>query len=62
MTIPARHVRRIKTAQGLGLDDDVFEYLVDGMADVDVTIGVGRAIMQDEFRTCLLYTSDAADE
>jgi len=56
MTIPAGHVGCIETAQGLALDDDVLEYLVDGMPDMDVAIGVGRTIMQDEARparTCL---------
>ena len=49
VAIPARHIGRIKTAEGLGLDDDVFEHLVDRMADVDVAVGVGRTVVQDEF-------------
>ena len=49
VAIPARHIRRAVTAQGLVFDDDVFENLVKRVADVDVAIGEGRAIVQDKF-------------
>jgi len=48
VAIPARHIGRIEAGQRLGLDDDVLEYLVDRMANVDVAVGIGRAVMQDE--------------
>ncbi len=51
VTIPARHVGRVEPAQGPGLDDDVLENLVDRVADVDVAVGIGRAVVQDIFRT-----------
>ena len=53
VTVPTGDIGGIKTRQGLGLDDDVFEYLVDGMPDVELTIGVGRAVMQDKGRLAL---------
>ena len=48
VAVPARHVGRIEAGQGLALDDDVLEHLVDRMADMDVTVGIGRTIVQDE--------------
>jgi hypothetical protein len=42
VAVPARNVGRIESGQRSGADDDVLEDLVDCMADVDVTIGVGR--------------------
>jgi hypothetical protein len=34
----------------LRLDDDVLEDLVDRVADVDLAVGVGRAVVQHEAR------------
>ncbi len=48
VAIPAGHVRRVEPRQGLDLDDDVLEDLVHRVADVDVAVGVGRAVVQDE--------------
>ena len=48
VAVPARHVGRVEPGQRLGLDDDVLEDLVDRVADVDVAVGVGRAVVQDE--------------
>ena len=53
MAVPARHIRGIKTTQCLALDDDVLQYLVNGMADMDIAIGIGRAIMQHKPWTAL---------
>ena len=56
VAIPARHVRRIEACQRARADDDVLEDLVHRMADVDVTVGVGRTIVQHETpaaRRCL---------
>ena len=50
VTIPARHIGRIVTAESPGFDDDVLENLVDRMADVDVAVGIGRSVMQNIFR------------
>ena len=48
VAVPARHVGGVEAGQRLGLDDDVLEDLVHRMADVDVAVGVGRAVVQDE--------------
>jgi len=48
VAVPAGDVLRVKTRQLARLDDHVFEHLVDGMADMDLPVGVGRAVVQDE--------------
>ena len=50
MAVPARDVGRAEAAQRLVLDDDVLENLVQRGADVDVAVGEGRAVVQDELR------------
>ncbi len=59
MAIPARHIRRIEIAQGLALDDDVFEDLIYRMADVNITIRIRRAIVQDELLASFGRRTDA---
>ena len=49
MTVPARHIGRIETRQGFGLDDNVLKNLVHRMADVNIAVRIRRAIVQDEF-------------
>src|SRR5690606_11102838 len=49
MTILTWNIGGIKARQGFTLDDDVLENFIDSMANVNISIGVGRAIMQDEF-------------
>src|SRR5487761_2121635 len=48
VTVPAGNVGRAFAAQRLILDDDVFENLVEGGADVDIAIGKRRAVVQDK--------------
>ena len=48
MAIPARHIRGIEARPGFRLDNDIFEYLVDGMADMYIAVGIGGAIVQHE--------------
>ena len=48
VAVPARDVRRVAAGHGLELDDDVLEDLVQGVADVDVAIGVRRPVVQHE--------------
>ena len=55
MTVPARHIRRIKASQGLASQDDVFQDFIDGMTDMDIAIGIRRAVMQDKFRPALHF-------
>jgi hypothetical protein len=62
VAIPAGNVGGVETGQGLGADDDVLEDLVDRMADVNVAVGVGRAIVQDETWPSLRGRADALVE
>ena len=50
VAVPARHVGRVVTRHGAGLDDHVLEDLVQGVAHVDVAVGVGRSVVQDPAR------------
>ena len=48
MTIPTRHVADFFAAQHLVAVDKVFEDLVEGVTDVELSVGVGRAVVEDE--------------
>ena len=50
VAVPARHVGRVVAVQVARLDDDVLEDLVDRMAQVDLAVGVRRAVVQHEQR------------
>ena len=47
MAVPARDVRCVFAVQGARLDDHVFEDLVNRVADMNIAISVGRAIVKD---------------
>ena len=49
VAVPARHIGRVEAGQRFAADDDVFQDFVNGMTDVDVAVGIGRAVVQDEF-------------
>ena len=49
MAIPARDVLRIHALELARLDDHVLQNLVGGMANVQLPVGIRRAIVQDEF-------------
>ncbi len=49
VAVPAGHIGRVISRQDPRLDDDVLEHLVDRVTDVNVAIGVGRAIVKNEF-------------
>ena len=49
VAVPAWHVVGIKPLQLARFDNHVFEHLVYSVADVDLPVGVGRAVVQDEF-------------
>ncbi len=51
--IPTGHIGYMVPRQGAGPQDDVFQDFVQGRADVNVPIGVRRAIMQDKRRPVL---------
>jgi len=48
VTVPARDVGRIVARHGLKFDNDVLEDLVQRVADMNVAVGVGRAVVQDK--------------
>ena len=50
MAIPAGDVGRVETGHRPALDDQVLQYLVEGMANVDVGVGVGGSVVQHERR------------
>ena len=49
VAVPARHVVGIEAEHLLALGHHVLEDLVQRVADMDVAVGVGRAVMQHEF-------------
>ena len=50
MAVPTGNIGRIKAVQGLGFDNDVFQYLVERMSEMNFAIGIGRPVMEDKFR------------
>ena len=50
MTIPARHIGCAIPVQQPRTHDKIFKDLVYGMADMDITVGVRWAVMQDKGR------------
>jgi hypothetical protein len=48
MAIPARHVGRVETRHRPALDNEILQYLVERVADVDIGVRIGRAIVQHE--------------
>ncbi len=50
VAVPAGDVGGVVTEHGARLDDEVLEDLVEGRAHVDVAVGVGRAVVEDEGR------------
>ena len=49
VAIPTRHIRRVEPGQRFGADDDVFQDFIERVPEVQIAVGVGRAIVQDEF-------------
>jgi len=47
VTVPTRHIDRVIAIETAGLDDNILENFVNGMADMNIAIGVGGAVMQD---------------
>ena len=46
VAVIAGNVRRVESGHGLRLDDKVFQALIEGVAQVDGTVGVGRAVVE----------------
>ena len=59
MAVPARNIRRVIAVELSAFDNHVLDDFVDCVADVDFTIGVGRAIVQNEclFPVCRCGTN-----
>jgi len=49
VAIPARHIGRVLAEQALRADHQILQRLVEAVADMDIAIGIGRAVMQNEF-------------
>ncbi len=49
VAVPAGDVGGVEAVHGLGLDDEVLDALVEGVAEVDGSVGVGRAVVEDVF-------------
>ncbi|MNC10460.1 hypothetical protein D3C75_581100 [compost metagenome] len=60
VAIPARHIGGVEAGEALGLDDDVFEDLVDRVTDVNAAVRVGRAIVQNERRLARFGAANGA--
>ena len=58
VTIPARNIGCVKTGQRFAFDDDVLQYLVHRMADMDVPVCIRRAVVQDEHGLAPLCRTD----
>ena len=48
VAVPAGNIRRVAAKQGLGPHHHVLEDMIERMADVDIAIGVRRAVVKDE--------------
>jgi hypothetical protein len=53
VAVPTREVGRVETRHATASDHDVLEDLVEGGAQVDVAVGVGWTVVQDEERPSL---------
>ena len=47
VAVPSRHIGAPEPFHGLELDDDVLQYFIQRVADVDVAVRIGRAVVQD---------------
>ncbi len=62
VTIPAGHIGGIKSRQRFGLDNDVLEDFIDGVAHVKITVRIGRAIVEDELWPALPHLANLGIE
>ena len=58
VVVPTGDVRRVPAAHIAVADNEVLEALVHGGAHVDVAVGEGRAVVQDELRSALVFLED----
>jgi hypothetical protein len=57
VAVPPGNVVRIVAEHLLAARDDILQDLVERVPNVDIAIGIGRAVMQDEFVTALRDTA-----
>ena len=50
MAVPAWYIRRLETVHPLGLEDHVLESLIQGVANMNMPVGIGGTVMEDIFR------------
>ena len=53
VAIPTGHIRRVKARQRFAADNDVFQNFVYRVSNVNVAVGIGRAIVQNKFGATL---------
>ncbi len=49
VAVPTRDVGGVEAGHGFGFDDEVLNALVEGVAEVDGSVGVGWAVVEDVF-------------
>ena len=62
VAVPAGDVGGVKARHGLGLDDEILEALIEGVAQVDGAVGVGRPVVEDVFGATGAGVADLAVE
>ncbi len=62
VAVPARHVIGVMAKHLLRARDEILQDLVQRMADMDIAIGVGRAVVKHEFRPALRRLAQALVE
>ena len=62
VAVPARHVVGVLAQHLLGARDEVLQDLVQRMADVEMAVGVGGAVMQHELGTPLALRAQALEQ
>ena len=62
VAVPAGHVRSLIPFEGFLLDDHVFQDLVDGMADMNGTVGIRRTVMKNELLGVATLIKNAVDD
>ena len=58
VAVAAGDVGGVEAGHGFGFDDEVFEAFVEGVAEVDGSVGVGRAVVEDLARCALAGLAD----
>ncbi len=53
VAVPARNIRCVETGEGFRANDHVLQNLVNGVTDVNIAVGIRRAVVQDELWTIL---------